>query len=64
MAPTVRRCRTLEALLDAGERPQRPEDLLPAIRADVKPIDDVRSTAGYREAVLARTLFAELEAAP
>ena len=64
MAPTVRRCRSIEAYLDAGERPERPEDLLPAIRADVKPIDDVRSTASYREAVLARTLYAVLEAAP
>jgi CO/xanthine dehydrogenase FAD-binding subunit len=63
MAPTIRRCSAIEALLDAGERPARPEDLLPAIRADVKPIDDLRSTAAYRETVMARVLFAELESA-
>jgi len=54
VAPTVRRCRTIESQLDAGERPESPEDLLPAIRADVSPIDDLRSTAAYREAVMAR----------
>jgi carbon-monoxide dehydrogenase small subunit/xanthine dehydrogenase small subunit len=63
VAPTVRRCRAIEAMLDAGERPRRPEDLLPALRADVKPIDDPRSTAAYRETVMARVLFAELQAA-
>lgn len=56
VAPTVRRCCAVEALLDRGERPSAPEDLLPGLREDVSPIDDVRSTATYREAVLARVL--------
>ncbi|MCP4654895.1 MAG: hypothetical protein GY856_05685, partial [bacterium] len=34
-----------------------PEDLLPAIRRDVSPIDDIRSTAAYRERVLGRVLY-------
>jgi CO/xanthine dehydrogenase FAD-binding subunit len=56
VAPTVRRCRGVESLLDRGERPAAPEDLLPVLREDVSPIDDVRSTATYREAALARVL--------
>jgi xanthine dehydrogenase iron-sulfur cluster and FAD-binding subunit A len=37
-----------------------PDDLLPAIRRDVSPIDDIRSTARYRERVLARLLYFDL----
>lgn len=55
VAPTVRRCPTIERLL-ADDVPEHAEDLLPAIREDVEPIDDVRSTAEYRERVLARVL--------
>ncbi len=57
VAPTVRRCRAVEALLDRGERASAPDDLLPALREDVSPIDDMRSTAAYRERVLARVLY-------
>lgn len=57
MAPCVRRCRSLESLLEAGATIASPEDLLPALRSDVTPIDDIRSTARYREAVMARVLF-------
>jgi len=57
VAPTVRRCVAVEALLDAGARIDAPEDLLSALRADVSPIDDIRSTAEYRERVLARVLW-------
>jgi CO/xanthine dehydrogenase FAD-binding subunit len=63
VAPTVRRCRTVEALLDRGDRPSAPEDLLPALSADVAPIDDVRSTAVYRRTVLARVLYHALREA-
>lgn len=60
MAPTVRRCPGLESLL-AGETPApSAEALLPAIRADLAPIDDLRSSARYRERVLARVLHAAL----
>ena len=57
LAPTVRRCPAVEAVLDAGARLGGPDDLLPALRSDVRPIDDVRSTAAYREQVAARLLY-------
>lgn len=57
LAPTVRRCRAVEALLDGGAPLSGPDDLLPALRSDVSPIDDIRSTAAYREQVAARLLF-------
>lgn len=57
LAPTVRRCRAVERLLDAGEPLDSPADVLPALRSDVSPIDDIRSTADYREQVAARLLF-------
>ncbi|HJU87393.1 MAG TPA: FAD binding domain-containing protein [Gemmatimonadota bacterium] len=56
VAPTVRRCTSVERLIDEG-MPDAPEDLDAALRADVSPIDDVRSTAAYRQRVLARVLF-------
>ena len=57
VAPTVRRCPTVEQLLEEGALPGAPEDLDAALRADVSPIDDLRSTATYRSRVLARVLF-------
>ncbi len=60
VAPFVCRLRHLEQFL-TDELPVRsPDDLLPALRADVKPIDDLRSTALYRETVLARVLYSAL----
>lgn len=65
LAPTVRRCPALERLLAAEEAISAPEELLPAIRADVSPIDDIRSTAEYRELTFARVLYWSLrEQAP
>ncbi len=60
MAPTVRRCRALERLLEEETPVSDPEDLLAAIREDVSPIDDLRSTARYRETVMARVLYHDL----
>ena len=60
VAPTVRRCRSVEALLEAKTPVSSPTDLLPAIREDVSPIDDIRSTAAYRETVMARLLYYDL----
>jgi CO/xanthine dehydrogenase FAD-binding subunit len=57
VAPTVRRCPAIEARLDDGWAPGSPDELLPAIRTDVAPIDDLRSTAAYREGTMARILF-------
>lgn len=60
MAPTVCRCRAIEELLEQGAPVASPAVLLPAIREDVSPIDDVRSTARYRETVMARVLYYSL----
>ena len=57
VAPTVRRCRAVERLLEENGMPSAPEDLDPALREDVSPIDDIRSTAEYRARVLGRVLF-------
>ena len=57
VAPTVRRCPALERLLSEGGQVRGPEDLMAALREDVAPIDDIRSTARYRETVLARLLY-------
>lgn len=57
VAPTVRRCPAIETRLDEGWTPRSADDLLPAIRSDVSPIDDLRSTAAYREGTMARVLF-------
>jgi CO/xanthine dehydrogenase FAD-binding subunit len=56
VAPTVRRCRTIEALLEGGTAPRGPEDLDETIARDVTPIDDIRSSARYRSHVMARVL--------
>ncbi len=60
MTPTIRRCATLERLLEEGTPVRGPLDLLPAIAQDVSPIDDVRSTAEYRRTVMARVLYDDL----
>jgi len=57
MAPTVRRCAALERLFESGVALDGPDDLLPALREDVSPIDDLRSSAAYRERVMARVLY-------
>lgn len=60
MAPTIRRCRAVERLLETASPIRAPEDLLPAIEQDVAPIDDLRSTAEYRKQVMARVLYYDL----
>ena len=57
VAPTVRRCPTVERRLEEDGVPRAPEDLDAALSADVSPIDDLRSTAAYRARVLGRVLF-------
>jgi CO/xanthine dehydrogenase FAD-binding subunit len=57
VAPTVCRCRALETFLAAGYPVRGPQDLTGPIREDTCPIDDVRSTARYRETVLCRLLY-------
>ena len=57
MAPTVCRCPALEKLVEDDEPVDSPDALLAAIRADVRPIDDIRSTAVYRERVFSRVLY-------
>ncbi|HUP18427.1 MAG TPA: FAD binding domain-containing protein [Gemmatimonadota bacterium] len=57
VAPVVKRCPAVETLLDGGGPLAGPEDLQTAFRQDVAPIDDLRSTAEYRERVLARVAW-------
>ncbi len=64
VAPTVCRCPALEELSEGGRDFSSADDLLPAIRKDVAPIDDMRSTALYRERVLSRVLFHALKDDP
>ncbi len=61
VAPTVHRCAAIEKLLAERRAVSGPDDLIPAIRADVSPIDDIRSTAAYREQVMARLLYYDLK---
>lgn len=60
MAPTVRRCPTIEKVLHDRQAMSEPDDWLSAIDADVSPIDDLRSTARYRRMVAARMLQSAL----
>jgi xanthine dehydrogenase small subunit len=62
LAPFVTRYPGIEAVLNAGDSIQR-DDLRQAIDAEVKPIDDLRSTAGYRKKVFRSLLESELEGA-
>lgn len=57
VAPTVCRCPALEQLLEEGTPIAAADDLLSAIDRDVAPIDDLRSTADYRRATMARVLY-------
>lgn len=60
MAPTIRRCPSIERLLATGAPVTSPDDLVPAIERDTRPIDDLRSTAEYRTRVTARVLYHDL----
>ena len=60
MAPTIRRCRAIEAMLKERSPATKPDDFLDAIRTDVAPIDDIRSTSAYRVSVMARLLYHDL----
>ncbi|MCK4871593.1 MAG: FAD binding domain-containing protein [Phycisphaerales bacterium] len=65
VAPFVCRCPALEKLLTDGCTVRSPDDLLPAVDSDTRPIDDVRSTARYRRIVLSRIIYFGLrDAAP
>ena len=60
VAPTVCRCPSIERMLEVGAPVGSPDDLLPALRRDISPIDDIRSTAEYRERVLVNVLYNDL----
>jgi CO/xanthine dehydrogenase FAD-binding subunit len=60
VAPTIRRCPTVERLLETGTPIASPDGLLPAIAQDVAPIDDIRSSAHYRTRAMARVLYHDL----
>ena len=61
VAPFVCRCRALEAALDAGQTFRSPDEIADILSADISPIDDLRSTARYREAVLSRLIYFRLD---
>ena len=60
VAETIRRCRAVEEMLENKAPVKSPAGFYPAIDRDVKPIDDIRSTADYRRAVMARLLYHDL----
>lgn len=60
VAPTVRRCPTIEKAMSSGSPITTPDGFLPSADADVTPIDDIRSTAQYRRTVLCRLLYHSL----
>ncbi len=62
VAPTILRCRTLEKFLESGggAPARRPDNLVPLLAPDISPIDDIRSTAAYRQTVLARLIYHHL----
>jgi CO/xanthine dehydrogenase FAD-binding subunit len=60
VAPVVCRCRSLEAVLDAGQAFSNPAAVEAVIAKDVSPIDDVRSTALYRRNVLSGLVYYRL----
>lgn len=61
VAPTILRCRHVENAFNNHQRFASPEALLPLIRQDIAPIDDIRSTASYRATVLSRLLYFRLQ---
>ena len=61
VAPTVVRCRTLEAALDARQTFRSPDEIATMLNADISPIDDLRSTTRYRETVLSRLIYFRLD---
>ena len=60
VAPTVRRCPAVEQLLTSAAPVTGTAGFMPALAADIAPIDDIRSTAAYRRTVLARLLYHSL----
>src|SRR2546428_591267 len=53
-APTIRRCPTIERLLEEGAPVRGPGDLLPAIARHAQPTHDSRPPPAYRNRVLRR----------
>ncbi|MCA9294247.1 MAG: FAD binding domain-containing protein [Phycisphaerales bacterium] len=61
VAPTIRRCPSVERLLEQDAPVCSPDDLAEAFATDTQPIDDIRSTSAYRARVLARVAFHALQ---
>jgi xanthine dehydrogenase small subunit len=57
VAPTVRRCRALEAAMNAGQHFPDRSVIRALLDTDIAPIDDIRSNAAYRADVLARLIW-------
>ncbi len=60
VAPFVCRCKRLESALNDGQSFATPADVADILKHDIAPIDDIRSTARYRQTVLARLIHAHI----
>lgn len=60
VAPTVCRCPAIEGVLNDQREVRSPKGFLAAAKADIAPIDDIRSTADYRRTVLCNLLYHSL----
>lgn len=60
VAPTIRRCPSLEQALDRGLTFHGPDEVLACLSHDIAPITDIRSTAEYRANVLSRLIYHKL----
>lgn len=61
VAPTVRRCPAIEAMLHSGTPITSPDGFLSTAKRDIAPIDDIRSTSDYRMTVFCRLLYHALK---
>lgn len=57
VAPVILRCRGVEGMLESGAKIAGADDVMAALKSDVAPIDDIRSTGAYRLRVLANLIF-------
>lgn len=61
VAPTILHLKNVESALNADQRFDSSDAILPLLAKDISPIDDIRSTAAYRSTVLSRLLFFRLQ---
>jgi CO/xanthine dehydrogenase FAD-binding subunit len=64
VAATVCRCPNLEAALTEGRAFKSAGDVEQVLATDIRPINDIRSTARYRLRVLSRLVYHKLTGGP